>query len=206
MFVTEGRRIRRNPEHRVPAVATLLFAIEMLVLLLLVMTVWLVYTQIHDEEHLINAALTAGLERAAVTPVTQAGAYDNVGWNGAGVTLTSSQLPVALSTTLQSAVPGSTTQVEGQSVQWQLPAATAAAWHVTAPITISALQATSGPDQPVTVGSQTTTYGYPVIAGAVKVPVHVVSLDQFQWTATLTESFVLPLAGRENPTTIRPLG
>lgn len=205
MFVTGGRKVRRRRTPRVPAMATLLFAIEMVVLLLLVMTVWLVYTQIHDEEHLINVALTAGLERAAVTPVNQAGAYYNVGWNGAGVTLTSSQLPIALSTTLQSAVPGSTTQVDGQTVAWQLPAATAAAWHVTGPITISALQATSGPNQPVTVGSQTATYDYPVIAGAVKVPVHVVSLDQFQWTATLTESFMLPLAGRENPTTIRPL-
>ncbi len=188
------------------AVATLLFSIEMLLLLLLALTVWLVYSQVVDEEHLVNTAMTGGLEQAAVTPTSQAGAYYNVGWNGAAVNLTASALPSALGTTLQAAIPASTTQVSGQSVQWILPAAAAAAWHVSGPITISGLQTTTGPNQPVTVGHQTTTYPYPVIAGTVQIPIHVVSLFQFQWSATLAESFVLPLAGRENPTTIRPLG
>ena len=198
-FVSSG-----VPKARLPAIATLLFAIEMLVVLLLTLTLYLFASQVTAEQQTINTALTAGLEQAAVIPTTQNGAYYDVGWNGQGVTLQSSALPAALSQTLQRTVPGSTTDLAANQVSWSLPGPAATVWHVTGPITIGQLQATDGPNQPVTLNGQTHTYPYPVIAGVVQVPLTWISFFSWHWTTTMTEAFILPLAGRESPQTLVP--
>lgn len=190
--------------RRVAGVATLLFAVEMLLLLLLLITVYLFVSQIQREKLTVNTALTAGLEQAAVTPTTQNGAYYNVGWNGQGLQLSVSALPAVLGQTLQQTIPGSTTTTSANTVAWTLPPAAQTVWHVAGPIQITQLQATSGPNQPVTLGSQTTTYPYPVIAGNVTVPLNLITFFHWHWTMALSEPFVLPLAGRENPQTIVP--
>ncbi|PSR23700.1 MAG: hypothetical protein C7B44_13845 [Sulfobacillus thermosulfidooxidans] len=187
---------------RVPAIATWLFSIEMLLLLLLVITVYLFVSQIHAEQSTINTALTAGLEQAAITPTTQNGAYYNVGWNGQSVSLESSALPAVLSTTFQHTIPGSTTTTTAQRVTWTLPATANAVWHLSGPIVIQQLQTTSAPNQPITLNHQTVTYPYPVIAGQVIVPLNLITFFHWHWTTTMSESFVLPLAGRTNPHTI----
>ncbi|WP_053958137.1 hypothetical protein [Sulfobacillus thermosulfidooxidans] len=187
---------------RVPAIATWLFSMEMLMILLLLITASVFVSQITAEQSTINTAITAGLEQAAVTPTTQNGAYYNVGWNGQGVTLESSALPAILSATFDHTIPGSTTTTTAQSVTWTLPAAANVVWHLGGPIQISQLQTTSAPNQPVTLGTQTVTYPYPVIAGRVAVPLNLVTFFHWRWTVTMSESFVLPLAGRANPHTI----
>jgi len=198
-FVVPG-----NLKARLPAIATLLFAIEMLVVLLLILTIYLFASQVVAEQQTLNTALTAGLERAAIVPTTQNGAYYNVGWNGQGITLQSGALPAALAQTLTTVIPGSTTETAAGQVTWTLPAPAATVWHVSGPITISQLQATSGPNESVTLNGQTYTYPYPVIAGFVQVPINLVTLFSWHWTTTMTENVVLPLAGRESPQTIVP--
>lgn len=189
---------------RASAIATLLFAIEMVVVLLFVWAIANTFSAIVAGRRTVNLVLTAGLEQAALTSANAGGAYTNVGWNGQGITIDAGALPAALSQSLPAAIPGSSATVTSAGVVWTLPASTMAAWHVSGPIVITDLQATSGPDQSVTLNGQTTTYPLPVLAGIVQVPFQVVSGFGVTWSQTLQEPVVLPLAGRTGPNTIAP--
>ncbi|MCY0885327.1 MAG: hypothetical protein OWV35_05510 [Firmicutes bacterium] len=184
---------------RVPAVATLLLAIEMLVVLLFLLAVYTTVSALVAARSGLNTVLTAGLEQAALIGTTAGGAYDNVGWDGQGVTVNADALPSALAQTLAQTVPHSTTVVMGGTLTWTLPPAAAAAWRVSGPIVLTQLQATTGPDQSVTLNGQTLSYPMPVLAGVVQLPLRVVSGFGVTWRHTLTEAVVLPLAGRAGP-------
>lgn len=190
--------------RRAPAFATLLFAIEMLVVLLFLLAVYTTFSALAAAQSTLNTALTAGLEQAAVTGTTAGGAYDNVGWDGQGVTVEPSALAAALAQTLAQTVPNSTTAITGGTLAWTLPPAAAAAWHVSGPIVLTQLQVTTGPNQSVTLNGQSASYPTPVLAGVVQMPLRVVSGFGATWTHTTTEAVVLPLAERTGPSTPTP--
>lgn len=184
---------------RLRGVATLLFSIEMLILLALAMTGFILFSQIRTEQHTINTAMTAGLEQTVITPTTASGAYYNEHWNGHGLILQASALPGMVSRALMTLVPNSQATPAGQSVIWTLAPATAQLWHVSGPITITALQATDAPGQSVTLNGQSQTYPYPVVAGQIAIPWQIMDFGGWHWTITGHEAFVLPLAGRQAP-------
>ncbi len=188
-----------NRPRRLPAIATLLFAIEMLVVLLFLLAIYSTFNALVAARATLNTALTAGLEQAAMISATAGGAYTNVGWDGRGIVVDPGALPPALAQTLIRTVPASTATMTGDTLTWVLPESTAAIWHVTGPIVITQLQATTGPDQAIRLQGRTVSYPTPVLAGVVSVPLRVVSGFGVTWSYRLTESVVLPLVGRTSP-------
>lgn len=160
-----------------------------MMVLVFVMTVYSGYTALSDAARTLTAAVEHAIAGTVMKPANLAtgGGYINEGVGGTHLQLSLTSLTTGVDTALPRVWAGSQVrEIANGALQWTLPSASAAGFHVSGPITIAPLSE-SATDPPT-------------LSTTVVIPVAVPTLTG-TWTGRIHRAIVLPLAGQTQPET-----